>query len=39
MEKATITTSTTDNNKVNNLTNKFERMRGLWNIENAKKWD
>jgi len=38
MKKITIT-STTDNREVNNLTSKFEQIKGLWNIENTKKWN
>jgi len=33
------TEKTTDNSKVDNFTNKFERMGGSWNIENAEKWN
>jgi len=37
-EKAIII-NTIDNSKVDNFTNKFKQMRGLWNIENAEKWN
>lgn len=33
------TPNTTDSSGVDNLTSKFERMGGSWNIERAEKWD
>jgi len=37
-EKAIIT-NITDNSKIDNFINKFKQMKGLWNIENAEKWN
>jgi len=37
MEKVIIIIDIINNSKVDNLINKFERIKGLWNIKNAKK--